>query len=365
MILPESRSLEWIKKAAADNHASNPILVEKVIRAFSLLEAMARSGCPFIFKGGSSLMLHFGSSRRLSIDIDIICPPGTDIEKYWGMYAREYGFTLVEAVDRIYRSDVPKTHAKCHYQVSYKTSTDVDTILLDVLTEDNNYHAVDSLPIKSPFLLTEGPDVLVSVPCKADLLGDKLTAFAPHTTGIPFYKGTRNCSMEIMKQMYDIASLFDVTDNLAWTAETYRKLGALEMDYRRMEGRDIRSVAEDTIATALCISTNGFGHEEDFLFYSDGITRVRNFIHSERYNMTGAVRDASKAAYAAACALNNVATPQRYGPEVLASLADAKIPSSFATHLNQLKTQNPEAFFYWYKTSELMKQPDGQTLLTD
>lgn len=139
MILPESRNLEWIEKASADNHASNPILVEKVIRAFSLLEALARSGCPFIFKGGSSLMLHFGSSRRLSIDIDIICPPGTDIEKYWGMYAKDYGFTMVEAVDRIYCSDVPKTHAKCHYQVSYKTCSDVDTILLDVLTEDNNY----------------------------------------------------------------------------------------------------------------------------------------------------------------------------------------------------------------------------------
>ena len=49
MILPESRNLEWIEKAAKDNNASNPILVEKVIRAFSLLEALARSGCPFIF----------------------------------------------------------------------------------------------------------------------------------------------------------------------------------------------------------------------------------------------------------------------------------------------------------------------------
>ena len=36
MILPESRNLEWIEKAAKDNNASNPILVEKVIRAFSL-----------------------------------------------------------------------------------------------------------------------------------------------------------------------------------------------------------------------------------------------------------------------------------------------------------------------------------------
>ena len=48
MIQPESRNLEWIEKAAKDNNASNPILVEKVIRAFSLLEALARSGCPFV-----------------------------------------------------------------------------------------------------------------------------------------------------------------------------------------------------------------------------------------------------------------------------------------------------------------------------
>ena len=47
-------------------------------------------------------MLHFGSSRRLSIDIDLICPPGTEIEKYWEQYSRDYGFTIMEAVDRIY-----------------------------------------------------------------------------------------------------------------------------------------------------------------------------------------------------------------------------------------------------------------------
>lgn len=356
MILPESRSLEWIKKVAKQNRPTNPILVEKVIRAFSLLESLARSGCPFIFKGGSSLMLHFGSSSRLSIDVDIICPPGTDIEKYWNMYARDYGFTLMEPIDRIYRTNVPKSHAKCHYQVSYKTNTDYDTILLDVLTEDNNYHALNSLPIKSPFLQTEGPDVYVNVPCKADLLGDKLTAFAPHTTGIPFYKGTRNCSMEIMKQMFDIASLFNVTDDMTWSNETYRKLGLLEMEYRHIESKDIKKVAEDTIATALCISTNGYGNEEDFRFYSDGITRVRNFIHSERYNMIGAVRDASKAAYAAACAIKNVTAPEKYNPENVSSLLKETIPASFSSRLNPLKTQNPEAFFYWQKTAELISK---------
>ncbi len=77
--------------------------------AFSLLEALVRSGCPFLFKGGSSLLLHFDSSRRLSIDIDIICPPGTRIEDYLEKYSAEYGFGNVELVQRISRTDVPET----------------------------------------------------------------------------------------------------------------------------------------------------------------------------------------------------------------------------------------------------------------
>ena len=32
-----------------------------------------------------------------------------------------------------------------------------------------------------------------------------------------------------------------------------------------------------------------------------------------------------------------------------------KIPASFSSRLNLLKGQNPEAFFYWVKTTELMK----------
>ena len=75
MINPRSRSLEWITEVAQKMGVRDKALMEKTIRAFSLLEALARSGCPFLFKGGSSLMLHLNTSKRLSIDIDIICPP--------------------------------------------------------------------------------------------------------------------------------------------------------------------------------------------------------------------------------------------------------------------------------------------------
>ena len=51
MILPESRSLTWIEETAKNNNAKDITLVEKTIRAFSLLEALARSGMEFCFKG--------------------------------------------------------------------------------------------------------------------------------------------------------------------------------------------------------------------------------------------------------------------------------------------------------------------------
>lgn len=187
MIHPDSRTLSWIEQVAKDNKIKDIALVEKTIRAFSLLEALARSGCPFLFKGGSSLMLHLDTSKRLSIDIDIICPPGTTIEDYLEKYSEEYGFGEVKLVERISRTDIPKQHAKFFYQVAYPAGGRQDKILLDVLFEEIHYANVVELPIQSRLLKTEGDPVMVKLPSKEDLLGDKLTAFAPHTTGIPFF----------------------------------------------------------------------------------------------------------------------------------------------------------------------------------
>ena len=119
MIHPDSRTLTWIEKVASENNVKDRTLVEKTIRAFSLLEALVRSGCPLLFKGGTAEMLHLKSTKRLSIDVDIICPPGTQIEEYLKVHSSEYGFDNVELVERVHRSDMQKQHAKYYYQVSY------------------------------------------------------------------------------------------------------------------------------------------------------------------------------------------------------------------------------------------------------
>ncbi|MEE3390725.1 MAG: nucleotidyl transferase AbiEii/AbiGii toxin family protein [Candidatus Cryptobacteroides sp.] len=76
MISTESFSKEWILRRSEELGYNNKQLLEKVIRAFSLLEMLVDAGAPVVFKGGSSLLLILKDTlNRLSIDIDVICPP--------------------------------------------------------------------------------------------------------------------------------------------------------------------------------------------------------------------------------------------------------------------------------------------------
>ena len=54
--------------------------------------------------------------------------------------------------------------------------------------------------IKSDLIKVEGPQLQVLVLGIECILGDKLTAFAPHTIGVPLHA---NKDMEIIKQFYD------------------------------------------------------------------------------------------------------------------------------------------------------------------
>lgn len=64
------------------NSNRDPILIERTVYAFGLLEAITRVGMPFVFKGGTCLMLLLEHPQRLSTDIDIIVEPGMGVEEY-------------------------------------------------------------------------------------------------------------------------------------------------------------------------------------------------------------------------------------------------------------------------------------------
>jgi hypothetical protein len=353
MIHPDSRTIEWMTQVAAENNFSDIVLIEKSIRAFSLLESLVLSGCPFVFKGGTALMLHMDSAKRLSIDIDIICPPGTNIEEFVRRYAQEYGFGDVRLVERVTTHNIPKTHAKFFYQVTYVTNTETECILLDVLFEDIHYHDIEQLPIQSRFLKLEGEPVLVNVPGKADMLGDKLSAFAPNTTGIPYFKGEKDCSMEIIKQLFDIASLFDVTNDITVVAETFQKFATVELQYRNLDPENIAQVLDDIFQTSLCICLRGQVEPDTFKLLQAGAKRIQSFIHSERYSIDSAITNASKAAYLSVLIANGTTTSVHFDPQNVELLRDAVINEPLNTKLNKLKKSNIEAFFYWNEIGEI------------
>ncbi len=355
MISKECYTQEWIDTVSTQLHYNDKNLIEKVIRALSLLEMLVHAGCPLVFKGGTALMLILsGKLHRLSIDIDIICPPGTDIEEYLSQF-EEFGFVSKEIVERRQRgTNIPKSHSKLFYQIAYRKGLEKpDYILLDVLYEDLHYTQTNQVAIQSPFIKLNGEPLQVTVPSASDILGDKLTAFAPNTTGIPYYKGDKCCSMEICKQMYDVSRLFDVVDDLTITAKSFAKIAEVELQYRNLPNNH-NLIFEDIRNTALCISTQGKIDSEHFELFMDGIKRIKSFMYQGRYIIDDAIRDAAKAAYLATAIEKGIIHVERYSNNPM-DVKDAVIEDTLTNRLNKLKINNPEAFFYWSKTSSLLK----------
>ena len=347
MIDPQSRSLEWIEQASTlIPNIADTALVEKAIRALSLLESLVRSGCPFVFKGGTALMLHLDTSRRLSIDVDIVCPPGLDIREYIGKYGSEYGFLEATEIDRNSRTGVPKSHAEYRYAVTYPSGRPTDKILLDVLYEDIKYNEVVSLAIKSPLLKQEGEPMMVQCPGLKDMLGDKLTAFAPHTTGIPFFKGEDEFFMEIMKQLYDVSSIIDSVDNLTEVRNTYSQLVPIELGYRKLNRLTEADVLNDTYDCALNICLRGALDKKEYGYYAKGARSVNSFIIPENYNADIAIRDAAKVAYLVRLIQTGNNHVKHYKHEMDEELVDALIQNRQLNKLNSIKKISLESFFY-------------------
>ena len=356
MIDPESRSVQWIDSLRSQYpNIKDAALLEKAIRAFSLLESLKLSGCPFIFKGGTALMLHLGSSRRLSIDVDIVCPPGLDIREFLGKNAKEYGFTGAKELERKSRTGVPKSHAEYRYEVSYPSGYPSGTILLDVLYENVAYNNVVNLPIVGPLLKTEGEPVLVQCPSLEDMLGDKLTAFAPHTTGIPFFKDNKACSMEIMKQLFDVSSILDRIDNLSIVRETFRNIAPIELGYRGLDHLTPNDVLNDAYNTALNICLHGGLSRQEYEYLTSGARRVDGFIIIENYSMEKAVRDAAKVAYLSRLVRKDVDAVVHYNPKMDTNLISQTIQDPTLSKLNRIKKISLEAFFYCRQIEELNK----------
>ncbi len=355
MIDAKTLNIEWINEVSEKNRKADKILIEKVIRAFFLLEGLLKVDLDFVFKGGSALMLIMDSLKRLSIDIDILLyREPENLETLFQEIISSQHFTRFELQHRSKESGIQKAHYKFFYNPVHKTKSTVDYVLLDILFEKPSYQTVIELPIKSKFVISKNEEFSVKLPSKNDILGDKLTAFAPNTTGIPYFKKDKSMSMEIIKQLYDIASLVDIADNMNILSETFKTLSKTELGYRKKDNMNYKDVIEDVIQTSLCITSRGAAGKGDFNELQAGIQRVSRFIFSEPFHIEKAIPMASKAAYIANLIKYNSETIDTYNNP--SQIKDWIIISPVWPRLNKLKKSNPEAFYYWYKIHQLIEK---------
>ena len=345
MIIPSSFSYEWICKVSKENKADR-ILVEKAIRALALLEGLANSSLPFIFKGGTALMLMFQKPHRLSIDIDIIVSPrDNEIDTVLHAICGSNRFTRFECQQRASMGDIPAKHYKFYYHSTVENKE--ASVLLDVLYEENPYNVLVDLPVANAFIDSETPDVMVKVPDYNNLLSDKMTAFAPRTIGVPYTKGNNSCGMEIIKQLYDIGHLFDKADDMPAINSTYRRIAEKELMYHNISC-SVDDVLSDTMDNALSICFRCSHKGTDFETLLLGIKQVTNHIFSESFHIEKAILFAAKTYYLAASLMTQSPKIEKYTPSHSAVMAQWTISEYEYTKLNKLKKTNPEVFFYLY-----------------
>lgn len=186
-------------------------------------------------------------------------------------------------------------------------------ILLDVLFEENHYRSLVKKEIRNDLLVTEKPYFKTMVPSVNCILGDKLTAFAPHTTGIPF---GIDKEMEIIKQLFDVISLTDVCDDFRDIYDSYMGTVESEIAYRGNKCT-ADDCLRDTIETSACIASRGTTNQEEYRLLSRGIRSIRTHIYGEKFSGELAACGACEVMYLAACILKNepfqrITAPEKY-----------------------------------------------------
>jgi len=344
---------EWFEEKKKDMGNIDRNLFDKVIHAFYLLEKLAETKMEFVFKGGTCLLLLLQDIKRFSIDIDIILENSYSeekLEKVLEKIVAESLFIRYEKQSRNAKSKIKKAHYKFYYMTDYD---DLEKyILLDVIFEKNPYSEIDKKEIKCPFLNVQSPANMVNVPSIENILGDKLTAFAPNTTGIPYHSDK---DMEIIKQLFDVDILFDEATNLEDVKATFIKCATQELEYRNMEELNVADVLKDTFQTALVIGARGSKNNAKFKSIENGVTRIKHHIIGRNYLIEDAVVSASKAAYLTVLIFLGETEAEHYDKSIV--LPEPKRRQLFK-RMNKVITFRPEAYFYFSKAQELLEQQE-------
>lgn len=256
MILKECFTDEFITSHAGDNIDKKRIY-EKVVQAFYLLEKVADTGLPFIFKGGTSLMLLLKEFNRFSVDIDILMDPKYEEEICKAVLNFKDDIFVDVKEDKRKPADIIKRHFKFFFNSIYDEKNESEPyVLLDIVFDNLHYKSTKQYNIDSKFVKTDNPYLQVTIPNINEMIGDKLTAFAPKTIGILYSRPNqiRSKHVEIIKQLNDVSKLYDNMTSLDNVKETYIAVAKVQIKNRDLD-LTYQDALKDTIEACKLIIT--------------------------------------------------------------------------------------------------------------
>ncbi len=346
---------EWIAAKRLEMPYAADATIEKSIRALALLERLAVSGLPFVFKGGTCMMLHLQSLRRLSVDIDIVCtiPLGERVATLQTISKLPPFTRFNQDHDRNPDRRPNRDHYRFYYD-SLDRANPEPYVILDVVYEQMPHPFTEQKPICAPFVETHNPPT-ITVPTLEALIGDKLTAFAPSTVGVPLYNDS---GQQIIKQMFDVGELYDHANSISRIREAHRELFDAENGFRKNQFT-LDGALADSKDTALMISQMELAGEvvverrkRDIL--RRGISAINVTLTQSEYTLTDARIHASRAALLATllrAKVDGSLDPFRYSPAMARSLPPS-LPPRYAV-LNPLREIATEAYHNWNQVAAI------------
>ena len=151
--------------------------------------------------------------KKESLSADGISVTKEVLESHLSKITASSAFTEMELDERrSYQEGIPKAHYKFFYESNIGTrdregnviSNPKREILLDIIFEEDQYPELARKPVETEWLIQEGEPVQVVIPSIDSVTGDKLTAFAPNTTGVTLWcrEGERDHEAIVRYRMF-------------------------------------------------------------------------------------------------------------------------------------------------------------------
>ena len=196
--------------------------------------------------------------------------------------------------------------------------------------------------------MTEPEELTVNMPTLECLLGEKLTAFAPHTTGVPLRKKKE---LEIAKQLFDVAILSEQMNDQLQFRTTNDKAVAEELAFRGLE-LTREDVLQDTIRACASIISRGAYDAEDYAEYMKGIRAISDHILGRRFTPEIAAEKACSVMCLAASVLTQTKYPKIANPK---EYMKARLVGGQYKRLGYIRKRNLGAYSYLVEATKMLE----------